>query len=430
MKAYCDMFNEEILKELSEQQRQHESFIQRGLSLNMTRGKPAPEQLDLSMPMLDLLPSRGSSEALRSGAAEDLRNYGNLTGLPEARELMGAIIGVPAANVLVAGNSSLSLMYNLVCMAMTHGVLGSTPWTQLEKQPVFLCPVPGYDRHFSVTEHFGIKMILVPLTKTGPDMDMVEELVCSDPHVKGIWCVPRFSNPTGCVYADETVKRFASLSPAEEDFRIYWDNAYAVHDLAVQGEAAQLLNIKDACDEASHPHHWYQFASTSKITFAGSGIAALASSEENLKSITKTLSYQTIGPDKINQKRHTLFLPNPDAVHEHMAKHAALLRPKFDMVEQVLTKRLVKTGIGTWSKPQGGYFISFDGPQNTARRTVELAAQAGVVLTAAGATFPYGEDPLDANLRIAPTYPGLEELETAVEVFTTCVRIAALEQLL
>jgi len=388
--------------------------------------------------MLDLLPSQGSTEALKVGTADDLRNYGNLTGLAEARELMGAIMGVPAANVLVGGNSSLNLMYNMVSMAVTHGVLGSTPWSQLDEPPVFLCPVPGYDRHFSVCEHFGIKMVLVPMTETGPDMDMVEDLVNSDPLVKGIWCVPRFSNPTGCVYSDDTVLRFASLAPAASDFRIYWDNAYAVHGLGGDKEPSPVSpepspcctpNLKDACDKASNSNLWYQFSSTSKITFAGSGLAAMASSEENLGSITKALSFQTIGPDKINQKRHALFLPSLEAVHEHMAKHAALLAPKFEVVGRVLAEGLANTGIGEWTIPQGGYFISFEGPPNTAKRTIELAAEAGVVLTPAGATYPYGKDPLDSNIRIAPSYPSLEELELAAEVLVTCVRIATLEQL-
>ncbi|MCL2530024.1 MAG: aminotransferase [Coriobacteriia bacterium] len=429
MKTYHEMSSKELAQELSAQQERFAAYKQRGLKLNMARGKPSPEQLDLSLPLLDLIPSEGSSEVLQVGTADDLRNYGNLTGLPEARELMGALMDVPAANVLIGGNSSLNLMYNMVSMAMTHGVLGSTPWAQLDKPPVFLCPVPGYDRHFSVTEHFGIRMVLVPMTETGPNMDMVEELVNSDPLIKGIWCVPRFSNPTGCVYSDETVLRFASLTPAAEDFRIYWDNAYAVHDLGQAPPPQQLLNLKDACEKASNSNIWYQFSSTSKITFAGSGLAALSSSEENLGSITKALSFQTIGPDKINQKRHTLFLPNLQAVHKHMAKHAALLASKFDIVGRVLARGLAGTGIGEWTIPQGGYFISFEGPPNTAQRTIELAAETGVVLTPAGATYPYGKDPLDSNIRIAPSYPGLEELELACEVLVTCVRIATLEQL-
>ncbi|MDR1359199.1 MAG: aminotransferase class I/II-fold pyridoxal phosphate-dependent enzyme [Coriobacteriales bacterium] len=463
--AYSEMPQEERRAALARERERHGAFVQRGLGLNMARGKPSPEQLDLSLPMLDLLSSQGSSEALREGEPDDLRNYGNLAGLSEMRTLMGAIMSVPAANVLAGGNSSLALMYNLVSMAMTQGVLGSAPWATLAEQPAFLCPVPGYDRHFALTEHFGIRMIPVPLGETGPDMDVVEGYVSSDPFVKGIWCVPRFSNPTGVVYSDETVERFARLAPAAEDFRIYWDNAYAVHDLmyedaagvagvpgaedmkngmnpadevdvpvakgrARSGEAAaRLSNLRDACERAANPDIWYEFASTSKITFAGSGVAALASSEANIQAITQTLGFQTIGPDKINQKRHALFLPDLAAVQAHMARHAALLRPKFELVDRVLSEGLTGAGVGSWTKPKGGYFISFDGPPHTATRTVELAAQAGVVLTPAGATYPYGADPLDANIRIAPTYPGLEELETAAEVFVVCARIAALEQL-
>lgn len=441
MKAYKELSSKELQRELSEQQNRYEAFVRLGLKHNMARGKPSPEQLDLSLPMLDLLPSQDSAGHLHAGAADDLRNYGGLAGLPEARELMGAIMGVPADNVLVGNNSSLNLMYNMVSMAMTHGVLGSTPWALLEEQPVFLCPVPGYDRHFSITQHFGIKMTTVPLTDDGPDMEAVEQQVSTNPSIKGIWCVPRFSNPTGCVYSDETVRRLAGLTPAASDFRIYWDNAYAVHDLASTGEdvgcsadqndgAAALLSIKDACEASSNSNLWYQFSSTSKITFAGSGIAALSSSEENLAGIIRTLGFQMIGPDKINQKRHAMFLPDLDAVRVHMSRHAALIKPKFDLTQRMLEEGLGQVGIGTWTKPQGGYFVSFDGLPHTATRTVELAAAAGVVLTPAGATYPYGHDPLDANIRIAPTYPGLEELETAAKVFVVCVRIAALEQLL
>ena len=428
MKAYRTMQQEEKDAELAELREKHADYVQRGLQLNMARGKPAPEQLDLSLPMLDLLSAQGSLGELRVGAADDLRNYGDLTGLLEMRELMGAIMGVPADNVLIGGNSSLNLMYNMVSMAMTQGVLDSKPWAQMEEPPLFLCPAPGYDRHFSLTEHFGIKMLSVPVSESGPDMDTVEHHVNTNPLVKGIWCVPRFSNPTGCVYSDQTVKRMAALTPAAEDFRIYWDNAYAVHELE-QVSANALLSIKEECEKSARPDMWYQFSSTSKITFAGSGIAAMASSENNLKSITKALSFQTIGPDKINQKRHLLFLPNLDAVRVHMARHAALIKPKFDVVERVLSAGLSEAGVGAWTTPQGGYFISFDGPPHTAKRTIELAKEAGVALTPAGATYPYGEDPFDANIRIAPTYPSLEELETAAEIFVVCARIAALEQL-
>ena len=430
MQAYEKMSQEELRTQLAEQQQRYGAYKERGLKLNMARGKPAPEQLDLSMPLLDLLAAKDSSEALHAGAADDLRNYGGLVGIGSMRELFGAVLGVLPAQVIAGGNSSLTLMYNTVSMAMTHGVMGATPWAQLEQKPKFLCPSPGYDRHFAICEHFGIEMIVVPLLETGPDMDKVEELVSSDALIKGIWCVPRFANPTGCVYSDETVKRFAALKPAAEDFRIYWDNAYVVHDLASEEESPILLSLSAACEDAGTPHSWYQFTSTSKVTFPGSGVAAIASSEENIKNITASMAIQSIGPDKINQERHLQFLPNLEALKAHMAKHAKLIQPKFEVVGRVLEEGLAEAGIGQWTNPKGGYFISFDGPANTASRTVALASEAGVALTPAGATYPYGRDPLDANIRIAPTYPSLEELELAAEVFVVCVRIAALEQLL
>lgn len=442
MKAYHEMSPEEVNSELKQQRALYEDFVAKGLKLNMARGKPAPEQLELSMPLLNAVTAT-DGEALKAGAADDLRNYGTLQGIAAMRELMGALLGVPANNVLAAGNSSLTLMYNLVAMAMTQGICGSKPWSQLDTGVKFLCPSPGYDRHFAICEHFGIEMIVVPLYETGPDMDMVEQLVSSDPTVKGIWCVPRFANPTGCVYSDETVRRMAALKPAAEDFRIYWDNAYVVHELGdldaeladgggqdtATSDTTALMNLMDACEAAGHPNLWYQFASTSKITFAGAGVAALASSEENLKDIEATWSIQTIGPDKINQERHVRFLPNLEAVQAHMTKQAAIISPKFAVVQRVLRDGLGETGIGSWTNPRGGYFISFDGPPHTAKRTVELAKQAGVVLTPAGATYPYGKDPEDSNIRIAPTYPSLDELELAAEVFVVCARIAALEQL-
>lgn len=435
MKFYSEMSREELKSELADIQERYAAYRQRSLKLNMARGKPSPEQLDLSLPLLDAVTSGDAADVLHAGDADDYRNYGGLVGLPAMRELMGSLLGVPASCVIAGGNSSLTLMYNTVALAMTHGVRGSKPWATLKEKPRFLCPVPGYDRHFAICEFFGIEMVSVPLLETGPDMDYVERLVATDASVKGIWCVPRFANPSGCVYSDETVRRFANLKPAAEDFRIYWDNAYAVHELTVKvndgeihAEPAVLLNLKHACDEAGNPDIWYQFTSTSKITFAGSGVAALASSEENIKSLTAALGIQSIGPDKINQQRHARFFPNLDAVHKHMVKHAAIISPKFALVQRVFEKGFAETGIGTWTTPQGGYFISFDGMPHTAKRTVALAAEAGVVLTPAGATHPYGKDPLDATIRIAPTYPSLEELELAAEVFVVCARMAALEQ--
>ena len=431
MKAYRDLTQAEQKQELAKQQKRFESFKQQGLKLNMARGKPSPEQLDLALPLLDLISTTGPEdplEILHAGAADDYRNYGGLAGLPEMRALIADILGVKPAQVIAAGNSSLELMYYLVSLAMTHGVLGSTPWAHLEAKPKFLCPAPGYDRHFAICEFFGIEMINVPIYETGPDMDLVEQYV-SDELVKGIWCVPRFSNPTGCVYSDETVRRFAQLQPAAADFRIYWDNAYALHELDTALPSSTLLNLRLACEEAANDNIWVQFASTSKVTFAGGGVAALASSEENIESILAALSIKTIGPDRVNQARHMRFLPTLEAVRQHMARHAAILSPKFAAVQRVLASGLDGLEIGKWTNPQGGYFISFDGLPNTAQRTVSLAAEAGVILTPAGATYPYGEDPLDANIRIAPSYPTLDELELAAEVLVTCVKIAALEQL-
>ncbi len=427
MISYPALPIEELASELAEQQERYDAYKHLGLKLNMARGKPSPEQLDLSLPMLNAVPADGSQDMLHAGAADDLRNYGTPEGLPEMRAVLGAVMGVPAANVLAGGNSSLTWMHNLVSLAMTHGVLGSTPWAKLDEPPVFLCPVPGYDRHFAITEHFGITMVPVPLKEDGPDMDVVEQQVQSNAQVKGIWCVPRFSNPTGCVYSDEIVERFAALAPAAEDFRIYWDNAYVVHGLAADDASTKLRNIKEACEAAAHPNLWYQFTSTSKITFAGGGVAAFASSEENLASIKAAMGVQSIGPDKINQLRHVQFLPNLEAVNAHMTQQAALLEPKFAMVLRVLSEELGSAGIGAWTQPRGGYFITYTGAPNTARRIVGLAAKAGVVLTPAGAPFPYGNDPLDNVIRIAPSYPSVDELETATRIFAVCARIAELE---
>jgi DNA-binding transcriptional MocR family regulator len=406
----------------------------RNLSLNMARGKPSPEQLDISLLMLNLLPADSDPKLYNSGAANDLRNYGDLTGIPEAKELMGSIMDVPAANVIIGGNSSLALMYNLISKAVTHGINGETPWSKLDGPVKFLCPAPGYDRHFAITEHFGIKMIPVPIGPDGPDMYVVERYVNTDELIKGIWCVPKYANPTGVIYSPATVQRLASLFPAAKDFRIYWDNAYAVHDFYDENCMAEATNrelpsIKTVCEQNGNPDIWYQFSSTSKITFAGGGISALSSSENNVKDITKQMAFQTIGYDKINQKRHVLFLRDLDGVREHMQKHSAIIKPKFDCILAALDKGLTDYQIGEWTMPQGGYFISFSGLPNTAKRTVELAKKVGVILTDAGATYPYGKDPYDSNIRIAPTYPSLKELQTASEVFVICVRMAALEQL-
>jgi DNA-binding transcriptional MocR family regulator len=424
MTAYAELDAQQLRKELGSLTERYEGFRQQGLRLNMARGKPAPEQLDLSNPLLNALPS--DARPLDS-AGEDTRNYGNLSGIPEARELMGRILGAPAAQVLVSNNSSLTLMYDTVMRSILFGVRGFTPWRRL-RGVRFLCPSPGYDRHFAITEGLGIRNIEIPMTPEGPDMDLVERHVQTDPSVKGIWCVPKYSNPQGITYTDEVVRRFAALRPAAGDFRIFWDNAYAVHDLEEPGDT--LLNLGTACEDAGNPDLYYTFASTSKITFAGGGISALATSAYNLAEIVRRISLQSIGPDKVNQLRHVAFLRDLDGVKEQMRKHAAIIAPKFKVVLDTLERELGTLGIARWTNPRGGYFISFDGPVGTATRTVELAAVAGVVLTEAGATFPYGTDHRDTNIRIAPTYPSLDELTTASELFCVCARIAALEKLL
>ena len=428
MKAFKDLSKAEMEQQLATLMGEYEQFVAKGLKLNMARGKPAPEQLSLSMSLLDAVSSQTSAEILQEGKADDLRNYGGLTGLVEARKLMADIMDVDADDTIVCGNASLNIMYDMISQAYSHGVAGQAAWAKLAKPVKFLCPSPGYDRHFALSEHFGIEMIPISLSADGPDMDAVETYVNTDDSVKGIWCVPKYSNPTGTVYSDEVVKRFAALSPAAKDFRIYWDNAYAVHDFEQPGEA--LYSLKTACAKSGKENLWYMFSSTSKITFAGAGISALAASPDNLAEIKGRLSLQTIGPDKLNQLRHVLFLRDMDGVRQHMQKHADIVAPKFEKVLQVLDEDLSGADIGEWTRPKGGYFISFDGLPNTAKRAVSLAKNAGMVLTDAGATYPYLQDPDDSNIRLAPTYPSVEELEDASKLFVLCVKIASLESLL
>ena len=335
---------------------------------------------------------------------------------------------VPKQNIIIFGNSSLNVMYDQIARAMTHGVLGSTPWAKLDKVK-FLCPVPGYDRHFAITEHFGIEMINVPMTATGPDMDVVEKLVAEDDAIKGIWCVPKYSNPQGITYSDETVRRFARLKPAAEDFRIYWDNAYGIHHL-YEDKQDQLIEILEECEKAGNPNLAYKFSSTSKISFPGSGIAAIASSDENLAEIRKQMQVQTIGHDKVNQLRHARFFGDINGMVEHMKKHADILRPKFDAVLETLDRELGGLEIGSWIAPRGGYFISFDSMDGCAKAIVAKAKEAGLVMTGAGATFPYGKDPKDSNIRIAPSYPTLEDLKVAAEIFVLSVKIVSVDKLL
>ena len=425
MTAYKDLSKEELLELKKGLEARFEEIKAKGLSLDMSRGKPAADQLNLSMGMMDVL---NSSEELTCANGVDCRNYGGLDGIDEAKQLLADMMEVPKDNVIIFGNSSLNVMYDTVARAMTHGVMGSTPWCKLDKVK-FLCPVPGYDRHFAITEHFGIEMINIPMTSEGPDMDLVEELVNNDPAVKGIWCVPKYSNPQGITYSDETVFRFANLKPAAEDFRIFWDNAYCVHHL-YEDKQDYLLEILMECKKAGNPDMVYKFSSTSKISFPGSGIAAIASSDENLAEIRKQMRVQTIGHDKVNQLRHARFFGDINGMVEHMRKHADILRPKFDAVLETLDRELGGLEIGSWIAPRGGYFISFDSMEGCAKAIVAKAKEAGLVMTGAGATFPYGKDPKDSNIRIAPSYPTLEDLKVAAEIFVLSVKIVSVDKLL
>lgn len=425
MQSYQQMSAEELLEIKEGLEKEYAKFKGMGLSLNMARGKPSTEQLDISMPMLEIFHS-GSD--LMTEAGEDCRNYGLLDGLPEAKKLIADMIDTKPENVIVYGNSSLSIMYDTISRSYTHGVMGNTPWCKLDKVK-FLCPVPGYDRHFSITEFFGIEMINVPMTEDGPDMDLVEKLVSEDESIKGIWCVPKYSNPQGIVYSDETVRRFANLKPAAKDFRIYWDNAYAVHHL-YEDDQAEILDIISECEKAGNPDLVYEFCSTSKISFSGAGVGALASSKANLEEIKKQLSVQTIGHDKINQLRHVHYFKDINGIRAHMEKQSAAIRPKFELVLKMFDEELKGLDIGNWLSPKGGYFITFEALEGCAKNIVSKAKEAGVTLTSAGAPYPYGKDPMDSVIRIAPTFPTLEELEKATEIFIICVKLASVEKLL
>jgi len=425
MQKYQEMTKEELLVEKAALEKQFEEIKALNLKLDMSRGKPAAEQLDLAMDMMDVLDSKS---VLKAENGMDLRNYGILDGIPEAKALMAEVLGCEAKNVIVYGNSSLNIMYDQISRAMTLGICGNTPWAKLDKVK-FLCPVPGYDRHFAITQLFGFEMINIPLYADGPDMDMVEEYVNNDPAVKGIWCVPKYANPSGSSYSDETVRRFAALKPAAADFRIFWDNAYCVHHL-YEDKQDEILNILEECEKAGNPDMVFQFCSTSKITFPGAGIAALASSENNIADIKKQMTIQTIGHDKINQLRHVRYFKNADGIKAHMMKHAALIRPKFEMLDELMTAEIASRGIGTWINPVGGYFICFEALEGCAKSIVAKCKEAGVTMTGAGAPFPYGKDPKDNVIRIAPTFPSVEELKKAAEVFVVCVRLASVEKLL
>ena len=425
MKKYQEMTREELLQEKTELEAEFAKIKEMGLNLDMSRGKPGSDQLDLAMPMLDVLTSK---EVIQSENGTDLRNYGIVDGIPEAKKLVADMIGARPEQVIVYGNSSLNIMYDQVARAEMFGICGNTPWSKLEKVK-FLCPVPGYDRHFAITEDFGIEMINIPMTADGPDMDMVEQYVNNDEAVKGIWCIPKYSNPEGVVYSDETVKRFAALKPAAKDFRIFWDNAYAVHHL-YEDQQAEILNILELCEQAGKPDMVFEFCSTSKVSFPGAGIAAIATSEANIADIKKRLTIQTIGHDKINQLRHVKYFKDMNGVKEHMMKHAAIIRPKFEMLDELLTREVAARGIGSWVKPLGGYFISFNALEGCAKEIVAKCREAGVTMTGAGSPFPYKKDPKDSVIRIAPTYPSVEELEKAAEVFVTVTRLVSVTKLL
>ncbi len=423
--SYKEMTKEELLKAREEVAAKYDELKAMGLNLDMSRGKPNTEQLDISMEMIDTL---SRTHELVGEQGVDCRNYGVLDGIIEAKRLLSAMIECPVDNIIIYGNSSLNVMYDTVARSMTHGVMGSTPWAKLDKVK-FLCPVPGYDRHFAITEFFGIEMINIPMTSEGPDMDMVEDLVSKDAAIKGIWCVPKYSNPSGITYSDETVRRFANLKPAAEDFRIYWDNAYCIHHL-YEDHQDHILEILEECEKAGNPDMVFKFCSTSKVTFPGSGIAAISASKANLDFIKNQMKVQTIGHDKLNQLRHARFFGDFNGMLEHMKKHAAIIRPKFEAVLDTLDRELGNLDIATWTKPNGGYFIGFDTMDGCAKKVIAMCKEAGVVMTPAGATYPYGKDPHDSNIRIAPTYPSTEELKQACEVFVTCVKLASIDKIL
>lgn len=425
MKMYTEMDKDELLSLKAGLEGQFKTEEAKGLSFNMARGKPGASQLAISMPLLDVVNGESNMKTL---LGNDTRNYGDWDGIGECRQLMADMMEVKKDNVIVCGNSSLNIMYDTVCRSMVMGVNGSTPWCKLDKVK-FLCPVPGYDRHFKITELFGIEMVNIPLGEHGPDMDLVEKYVNEDESVKGIWCVPKYSNPTGITYSDEVVRRFANLKPKAKDFRIFWDNAYCIHHIYDEIHD-KILNILDECEKAGNPDMAYMFASTSKVSFPGSGVSAIATSKENMEYIKKFMTTQIIGHDKINQLRHVRFFKNLDGLNEHMRKHAEILRPKFNAVLDILEAELAGLGIGSWTKPRGGYFISFQSLPGCAKAIVKKCEQLGVVLTGAGATYPYGVDPEDSNIRIAPTFPTAEEMVEATKVFTLCVKLASIEKLL
>lgn len=423
--SYLNSSKEMLENEKKSLLNEYEGYKAQGLSLNMARGKPSPEQLDLAMPMLDIIHSAVECKA-ESGL--DCRNYGELEGIFECRMLFSDLLGVDPESVFIGGNSSLNMMFDTITAFMTTPLYEDTiPWLNVPDRK-FLCPAPGYDRHFGITGFYGFEMIPVPMNSDGPDMDVVEKLVSSDPSIKGIWCVPKYSNPTGITYSDEVVKRFAALKPAAKDFRIMWDNAYCIHDISDTPDT--LLNLMDECKKTGNEDLPIMFCSTSKVTFSGGGVAAMSASKYNMDYFKSRYNFATIGYDKVNMLRHTKYFKNFDGIKAHMKKHRDILAPKFDVVLSKLDSQLKDAGIAEWTNPNGGYFVSVNVLGGTAKRVVELCKEAGVVLTGAGATFPYGNDPDDSNIRVAPSFPSVDELTKAMDIFCTCAKLAAVEKLL
>lgn len=423
MEALKDQTRAQLTARAEELQRRYAEYKARNLTLDMSRGKPGPEQLDLTLEMLECVNER---EGYKTADGVDTRNYGLLDGIPEVKKLFGDILDIPSDQVIVGGNSSLNLMFDYIATAYAKGVCGRRPWAA-QGGVKFLCPAPGYDRHFAITEYFGIEMIPVEMTDDGPDMDAVERLV-QDPLVKGIWCVPMYSNPDGITYSDATVRRLAAMCPAADDFRIIWDNAYCLHHLTEPGDT--LLHIYREAQACGHEDNVMLFTSTSKVSFPGSGVSAMAGSPRNIADVKTRMNVQTIGHDKLNMLRHARYFKDLDGVKAHMKRHAAILRPKFGVVLKALEEQLGGKGIASWRNPKGGYFVSVNLMDGCAKETVRLLKEAGVTMTGAGATYPYGRDPRDSNIRIAPTYPPLEELQVAMELFCICAEMAAVKKLL
>ena len=423
MTDITSLSKEQLIQYKSELEKKYKEYVDLNLKLDMSRGKPAPAQLDLSNGLLNKLDNYNTESGV------DVRNYGILDGIPEAKKLFADVLDLDENNIIIGGNASLNLMYDTLARIFLFGTQGNTPWSKLDKIK-FLCPCPGYDRHFSILNAFNIEMINININEDGPDIETIKELVAKDETIKGIFCVPLYSNPEGVCYSDEIVRELAQMKTAAKDFRIFWDNAYGIHHLYGDHKVHKLLNIFKEAEKVGNEDRIYYFFSTSKITFAGAGVSLLSASKNNIEEIKKHMGVQTIGYDKINQLHMVRYFKDAKGVEEHMKKIAEILRPKFDLVLEILEKELGGTGLLKWKKPDGGYFVTVDTLEGCAKKTVELGKNAGVVITGAGATFPYGKDPLDTNIRLAPSYPTLEELKTAIELFTVCVKLAGVSKLL